>query len=160
MDVPGPPKSDRSVRNPFGVEDVSDPYGPDVRRLAAAVKLSGGSNDRNAEQWAPATVAETGALSGSWFSRWAAGTFGIAVIRVVGDKVFALYTNAAGAMSGKTWILEAVLESDNRLVGRWVQVGNPSDTGPFVGLVVSKERIDGVWNWRGTERWDFRRKFK
>jgi hypothetical protein len=152
---------DSGVRNPFGVEDVLDPYGPDVRRLAAAVRLAGGSDDKNAEQWAPGTVDEgAGGLGGAWFSRWAAGTFGVAMIRVVGDRFFALYTNASGPLSGKTWILEAVLESNNRLVGRWVQVGNPRDTGPFVGLVVNNERIDAIWNWAATERWDFRRKFK
>jgi hypothetical protein len=148
------------VRNPFGVEDVLDPYGPDVRRLAATVTLTGGSRDRNAEQWAPGTVDQgAGGLGGAWFSRWATGTFGVAMIRVVGDRFFALYTNASGPLSGKTWILEAVLEGNNRLVGRWVQVGNPRDTGPFVGLIVDGERIDGVWNWQGNERWDFRRNF-
>jgi hypothetical protein len=150
------------IRNPFGVADVADPYGEDVRRLAATTRLGGGGGDRNAPQWAPrATDDASGELDGEWYSRWAVGTFGIAKIRLVGDRLFALYTDDAGRMAGRTWILEAVREGGgNRLVGRWVQVGNLRDTGPFVGLIVNNERIDGIWNWRGTERWDFRRELK
>ena len=57
-----------------------------------------------------------------------------------------------------TWLLEAVKEGKDRLVGRWVQVGNANDTGPFVGLIVNGERIDGTWS--EDRRWDFRRKLK
>jgi hypothetical protein len=39
-----------------------------------------------------------------------------------------------------------------------VQIGNSRDTGPFVGKVVSPERIDGIWSPRMTDRWDFRRR--
>lgn len=63
-------------------------------------------------------------------------------------------------MTGSTWLLEAAMEPGGRLVGRWVQVGNPRDTGPFIGLIVDEERIDGVWDWSGRSRWDFRRKLQ
>ena len=69
-----------------------------------------------------------------------------------------LYTDDEGRLKGKTWLLEAVKEGKDRLVGRWVQVGNPKDTGPFVGLIVDDERIDGTWG--SDARWDFRRKLK
>jgi hypothetical protein len=149
---------DGGVRNPFGVDDVRDPYGDDIRRFVARVRLSGGGSDRNAPQWAPRAADEaSGELDGNWFSRWAVGTFGGAKIQVIGDRLFALYTDDTGRMAGRTWILEAIRE-DNRLIGRWVQVGNLRDTGPFFGLIVNNERIDGIWNWAGTERWDFRRR--
>ena len=156
----GTQPSGSGVRNPFGVEDVRDPYGDDIRRFVARARLSGGGNDRNAPQWAPrASDGASGELDGDWFSRWAVGTFGGAKIQVIGDRLFALYTDDTGRMAGRTWILEAIRE-DNRLVGRWVQVGNPRDTGPFFGLIVNNERIDGIWNWAGTERWDFRRRLQ
>ncbi len=155
-----PRSFDGGVRNPFGVEDVRDPYGDDIRRFVARARLSGGSSDRNAPQWAPrAANSASGELDGDWFSRWAVGTFGGARIQLIGDRLFALYTDDTGRMAGRTWILEAIRE-DNRLVGRWVQVGNPRDTGPFFGVIVSNERIDGIWNWAGNERWDFRRRLQ
>jgi hypothetical protein len=30
--------------------------------------------------------------------------------------------------------------------------------GPFIGLIVSPERIDGIWSPNVTHRWDFRRR--
>jgi hypothetical protein len=49
--------------------------------------------------------------------------------QVVGDRLFAMYTNSTGRMAGKTWLLEAVIGKDNRLAGRWVQIGDLRDTG-------------------------------
>jgi hypothetical protein len=148
-------------RNPFGVEDVSEPFGLDISQVAGLVHLNGDSGDRNAEQWAPkASPREGVSLEGDWFGRWEFGTAGTAEIRVIGNRLFALYKDYSGIMSGKTWLLEAAMEGNGRLVGRWVQVGNRRDTGPFVGLIVDDERIDGVWSWDGNGRWDFRRKLK
>jgi hypothetical protein len=31
-------------------------------------------------------------------------------------------------------------------------------TGPFISLIVSPERIDGIWSPNVTHRWDFRRR--
>jgi hypothetical protein len=41
-----------------------------------------------------------------------------------------------------------------------VQLGNPRDTGPFIGLIVSPERIHGIWSPRMTDRWDFGRRLQ
>jgi hypothetical protein len=140
-------------RNPFNVEDVQDPYGEDVKKYAAGVKVRGGDKDPNAEQWVKKeTEGKPGSLDGDWSGRWEDGS-GTAKVRVIKDRVFVLYTDG-----NATWLLEAVREGKDRLVGRWVQVGNANDTGPFVGLIVNDERIDGTWG--EGNRWDFRRKIK
>jgi hypothetical protein len=146
-------------RNPFGSPDIVAPDGPDVMQLAARIQMPGGPDDRNAPQWAEdVTTGNRDSLNGVWYSRWESGTSGSATVRVVGDRLYATYTNQSGRMAGKTWLLEAVIGSDNRLAGRWVQIGNARDTGPFIGLIVSPERIDGIWSSRMSNRWDFRRR--
>jgi hypothetical protein len=153
------PIAAQSSRNPFGVADVADPFSPRVQQLAKQVWLKGDASDQNAPQWAPhETQGEGRGLDGEWYGRWAVGTAGSARIKVVGDTLFALYTDHAGSMTGRTWLLEARLLDGGQLVGSWVQVGNPRDTGPFIGRIVDDERIDGVWSWNGRERWDFRRR--
>ena len=148
-----------SQRNPFRVPDIVAADGPDIVELAARVQMPGGPDDRNAPQWAQSIASGNPAsLDGEWYSRWEAGTFGMAKIQVDGDRLFAIFTNSTGRMAGKTWLLEAVIGKDNRLAGRWVQIGNLRDTGPFIGLIASPERIDGVWSERMSDRWDFRRK--
>lgn len=146
-------------RNPFRVPDVAAPDGPDIQQLAARIQMPGDAGDRNAPQWSDAiTPGNPDMLDGEWYSRWEVGTSGFAKIEVIGDRLYALYTNRSGRMAGKTWLLEAVIGPDKRLSGRWEQIGNPRDTGPFIGLIVSPERIDGIWSSRVTDRWDFRRR--
>jgi len=148
-----------SQRNPFRVPDVVAADGPDVMELASRLQMPGGPDDRNAPQWSQSIASgNPESLDGEWYSRWDSGTFGVAKIQVVGDRLFAMYSNSTGRMAGKTWLLEAVIGNDNRLAGRWVQIGNLRDTGPFVGLIVNPERIDGIWSPRMSDRWDFRRK--
>jgi hypothetical protein len=155
-----PPIADAlSSRNPFRVADVPNPDGPDVMQLAARVRMPGGPDDRNAAQWVDEiTPGSADRLDGEWSSRWAAGTSGTAKIEVIGDRLYALFSNRTGRMAGKIWLLEAVIGADNRVAGRWQQIGNARDTGPFIGLVVSAERIDGIWSGRMSDRWDFRRR--
>ena len=153
-----PARAEDKRRNPFDVEDVKDPTADDIKRIAADIKLPGGNTDKNAEQWVKKeTEGKEGALDGDWSGRWSMGS-GIAKVRVVKDRVYVLYTDTEGDLKGRTWLLEAVREGKDRLVGRWAQVGKPEDTGPYVGLIVDNERIDGTWG--GDERWDFRRKMK
>jgi hypothetical protein len=149
----------QETRNPFGVEDLVDPMNPAVQKLAAKVFLPGDADDRNAPQWAPvATMRDGGDLDGEWFGRWASGTAGAARLNVVGDRLFALYTDFAGGMSGRSWLLEAQMLPHGQLIGSWIQVGDANDRGPFVGQIVDGERIDGIWSWDGRHRWDFRRR--
>src|SRR5690348_798581 len=146
-------------RNPFGLPDVISPDGRDVMQLAERIQMPGGPDDRNAPQWSEAvTSGRTDSLDGTWYSRWDAGTSGTATVRVVGDRFYAMYSNLSGRLAGMTWLLEAILLPDNRLAGRWVQIGNSRDTGPFIGKVVSPDRIDGIWSPRMSDRWDFRRR--
>jgi hypothetical protein len=149
----------QEFRNPFGVADVADPASPRILELASRASLPGNGEDRNAEQWAPkATVREGSGLNGEWYGRWAVGTNGKAKIRVVGGRLYALYTESSGSMAGRSWLVEAIMLGNGRLMGSWVQVGVPSDAGPFIGRIVDDERIDGIWSWDGQERWDFRRR--
>jgi hypothetical protein len=144
---------EKKTRNPFGVADVEDPYGDDVKEFAKGVKLAGDDKDKNAEQWVDTeTAGKADSLDGEWSGRWEGGS-GTAKVKVIKDRVYVLYKD-----DNASWILEAVKEGKDRLVGRWVQVGNADDTGPFVGLIVNNERIDGTWG-EGA-RWDFRRKLK
>jgi len=146
-------------RNPFGVPDIVDVAGPDIMRLAARVEMPGGPDDRNAPQWSQSIASGSAAsLDGEWYSRWEDGTFGTAKIQVIGDRLFAVFINQTGRLAGKKWLLEAMIGDDKRLAGRWVQIGNNKDTGPFIGLIVSSERIDGIWSPVMSNRWDFRRK--
>lgn len=158
------------TRNPFGVSDVEDPVGADIRQFAQGNWLTGGKDDRNARQWVTyETEGKPGSLDGEWAGRWEEGK-GPAKIKTVKGRVYVLYTDHEGPLTGRTWLLEAVKEG-NRLLGRWVQVGNPLDTGAFLGLIVDNERIDGAWistfthpseveTFAPSTRWDFRRKLK
>jgi hypothetical protein len=155
------PGAAEPFRNPFGVADVADPVSSEVRQLAERVSLQGDGADQNAEQWAPEATGHGGrGVDGAWYGRWEAGTAGAARIKIGGDRLFALYTDYNGRMAGKTWLIEAQILEKGRLVGSWVQVGDRSDTGPFVGLIVDDERIDGIWSWDGDRRWDFRRRLE
>ena len=139
-------------RNPFELEDVKDPIGDDVKEFAKKIKLEGGKYDKNAEQWVTdETEGKAGSLNGKWEGRWSAGN-GTAEIKVEKDRVFILYSD-----QNAKWLLECAKDG-KKLMGRWVNVANANDTGPFVGLIVGDDRIDGSWG--EDARWDFRRKLK
>jgi len=100
------------TRNPFGVADVNDPVGEDVKEYAKNVKLPGDDKDKNAEQWAAQeTEGKAGSLDGEWFGRWESGN-GTAKVKVIKDRVYILYTDA-----GATWLLECERQKD-KLIGR------------------------------------------
>jgi hypothetical protein len=151
-------KTGAKKRNPFGLPDVKDPNGEDVKEFAKTVQLSGDDKDPNAKQWVPkASKGKANSIEGDWYGRWGAGD-GSAEIKIIKDRVYVFYKEANG-----TWLIDAALVDGKRLVGRYQGYidgkVNESDAGPFVGLVVNNERIDGVWG-TGTSRWDFRRKFE
>ena len=158
------------TRNPFGVDDVVNPLGEDIKKFAEGRQLPGSKDDRNAKQWVTiVTEGKSGSLDGQWSGRWEEG-MGTAKVKMLNDRVYVLYSDQVGRLRGQTWLLEAA-KKGNRLVGRWVQVGNPNDTGAYVGLIVDDERIDGAWistvgspvvgeTFAPNTRWDFRRKLK
>ena len=133
--------------NPFGVKDVPDPDGDDVKTFAEGVKLSGGADDDNAKVWSDNTVKGTAkTLNGEWSSRWNVGSAGTewiagsAEVKSAGDRIYILYKDKT-----RSYLIDARREKD-RLVGRYVRVEQPGDTSPWVGKIVSPERIDGEWS--------------
>jgi hypothetical protein len=154
--VPLPANQDKA-RNPFGVKDVSDPDGDDVKAFAADVKLSGGADDDNAKLWTDKTAkGDPKSLDGEWASRWNGGSAGTdwvdgtANVKSVGDRVYILYKDQGG-----NYLIDARREKKDRLVGRYVNLELPADSSPWVGQIVDHERIDGQWT---MGRWDLRRK--
>jgi hypothetical protein len=143
--------------NPFDVNDVVGTDDEEVKEFAGKVKLTGDDKDANAEQWADkAAGGRTGSLDGVWYSRWNGGgagddwAGGRAIVKTSGDRVYILYLEAT-----MTYLIEARREGKKRLVGRYVNVSEPKETTPWVGVIVDDRRIDGQW---GSGRWDFRRK--
>lgn len=140
-----------TARNPFAVADVPDPTAADVQDFAASIDIPKDATlDENALAWVTVPSNDDG-LAGAWASRWKAGngawTQGVATLRVQGDRVFILYRDAG------TYLVEGIVRGD-RIVGRYVNVNHPSDSSPWVGIIVDPYRIDGYWS-RG--RWDLRR---
>src|SRR5215212_5262752 len=138
------------MRNPFSVEDVPDPLGGDVEDFARGIQVTGdAASDENALAWVtvPAVRGDDG-LAGAWTSRWRIGDGpwrqGVATMHVEGDRAFILYKDEG------SYLIEAAVRGD-RLVGRYVNVNNASDRGPWLGVIVDPYRIDGYWT-RG--RWD------
>ncbi len=145
------------TRNPFGVPDVPDPTGPDVKAFAEQASLPGDDKDKNAEQWVTKeTTGKPGSLEGEWSARWSGGK-GTARVKVVKDRIYILYTEDEGDFKGRRYLVELVRDKD-RVQGRWIDVDSPDTNGPYAGRVVGDERIDGAWG--GGDRWDFRRKLK
>ena len=153
------------TRNPFDVMDVPDPNDQAVLEFATGAKFAGTSEDENATAWtAPSDRDQYGAIEGNWSSRWNGGADptisgdapnkwkqGQAEARIVGDRVYILFSWDSGARKG---MIDAGREGPQRLVGKYINLKNPEIRVPWVGLVVSDQRIDGYWS-RG--RLDFRR---
>jgi hypothetical protein len=149
-------------RNPFGVMDVPNPNDFEVARFAATT-TPGGFADANAEPWGAANESD-GAIEGNWSSRWNGGADpaipedapykwkrGSAELRIIGERVYLLFDWDRGARRG---LIDAMRESPQRLVGKYINLSNPAITRPWVGLIVSDQRIDGCWP---QGRLDFRR---
>jgi hypothetical protein len=149
-------------RNPFGVMDVPNPNDFEVARFAASATL-GAFGDANAEPWGTANESD-GTIEGNWSSRWNGGADpaipddapykwkqGSAEARIIGARVYLLFDWGGGARRG---LIDATRESPERLVGKYINLSNPAITRPWVGLIVSDQRIDGCWP---QGRLDFRR---
>jgi hypothetical protein len=143
-------------RNPFGIDDVADPDGADVKEFAELV-IDGDSDNANAGHWTDDTFpGHPDSLEGEWASRWNGGTAGTewiagtATVKTVGDRVYILHRDRR-----QTFLIDAHRAANNRLVGRHVNVDIPADAFPWVGRIVDSERIDGEW---AHGRFDLRRK--
>ena len=142
-------------RNPFDVANVPDPDGRDVTAFAATATPSGSSSDANAKSWSRSSGEPHPTLEGAWSSRWNGEGFewqqGSGELKVRGDRVYILFDWNDGAGQG---LIEARHQGDDKLVGRYLNLGDQSITRPWVGLIVSNERIDGR---HSGGRIDFRR---
>ena len=149
-------------RNPFGVMDVPNPNDFEVARFAATATL-GAFADANAEPWGTANEGD-GSIEGNWSSRWNGGAdptipgdaadkwkTGPAEARVLGDRIYLRFDWDSGARKG---LIDARHDGSQRLVGKYINLSNPAITRPWIGLIVSEQRIDGRWP---QGRLDFRR---
>ncbi|WP_213288585.1 hypothetical protein [Bradyrhizobium sp. sGM-13] len=158
-------ESDLTTRNPFGVMDVPNPGDDDVMQFARITMPEESATDENARPWSPGDASyQRGRIDGEWSSRWKGAADptipgdapdkwkqGRGEARTVGDRVYLLFDWNAGARRG---LIEARREGPRRLVGKYINLNNPEITVPWVGLVVSDQRIDGYF---AQGRVDFRR---
>jgi hypothetical protein len=155
----------RESRNPFGVMDVPDPNDSEVLAFAAGARLAGTSDDDNAGAWTTQGDRDQHhGIEGNWTSRWNGGADptipgdaankwkqGRAELRAAGDRIYILFDWDQGARRG---LIDAQREGSTRLVGKYINLTDPKITRPWIGLIVSSQRIDGRWS---GGRLDFRR---
>lgn len=152
----------QDIRNPFNVMDVPEPNDREVMEFAARTTLAGAMDDDNAKSWGT-LGAPSDTIEGPWSSRWNGGADptipgdaadnwkqGQAEARTAGERVCLLFTWDGGARRG---LIDAQREG-NRLVGKYINLTDPTITRPWVGLIVDNRRIDGRWT---GGRLDFRR---
>jgi hypothetical protein len=150
------------VRNPFNVTDVPNPNDSEVLAFAAGASLAGNEGDDNAAAWGT-TDGKHDVVEGLWSCRWNGGADptipgdtqdkwkrGRGDVRVVGERVYLLFDWDSGARKG---LIDA-RRAGASLVGKYINLTDPKITRPWIGLIVSNERIDGRWT---GGRLDFRR---
>jgi hypothetical protein len=142
-------------RNPFCVTNVPDPDGPDVAAFAAIATPSGSDSDANAKSWCRSSDEPHQTIEGAWSSRWNGEGFewqpGNGELKVKGDRVYILFDWNEGAGKG---LVDARRQGPDKLIGKYLNLVDPTITRPWVGLIVSNERIDGLHT---AGRIDFRR---
>jgi hypothetical protein len=158
-------EQDRQTRNQFGVMDVPNPNDQEVLEFAAAAKLAGTSDDENAIAWVASSDSnQYDTIEGNWSSRWNGGADptipgdaadkwkqGQAEVTTAHDRIYILFDWDNGARRG---LIDAQREDTTKLVGKYINLTDPKVTRPWIGLIVSNERIDGRWT---GGRLDFRR---
>jgi len=152
------------TRNPFGVMDVPNPNDQEVLEFAAGAPLGGTSDDENATAWTePGDRDQYGTIEGDWSSRWNGGADptipgdaatrwkqGQAEVKAAGDRLFLLFDWNNGARRG---LIDARRDGAS-LIGKYINLTDPKIVRPWVGSIVSNQRIDGRWS---GGRLDFRR---
>ena len=152
-------------RNPFGVMDVPAPNDKDVIQFARTATLQGADNDDNAGNWSPVdSYGQQHSILGNWSSRWNGGADptipgdtpdqwkqGRAEVRIANGRVYLYFDWDSGKRKG---LIDAKREGSQRLVGKYINLGNPEITRPWVGRIVDDRRIDGRFP---EGRLDFRR---
>jgi hypothetical protein len=146
------------VENPFGVMDVPNAFDADVVAFAETASLDGTADDDNAAAWAGRPI------EGVWQSRWRGAADptiagdapdkwkqGAGEVGVANGRVYLKFDWNGGLRKG---LIEARREGANRLVGKYINLTAPQITRPWIGLIVSNDRIDGRFP---EGRLDFRR---
>jgi hypothetical protein len=142
------------IANPFGLMDVPLPFDAEVMSFAAKTALAGAPDDDNAKAWTGAPPGGSRAMiEGPWNSSWngaadptiagdAAGKWkeGAGEVKVVGEHVYLKFGWNGGIREG---LIEAKREGAKGLIGKYINLSNPEITRPWIGLIVSKDRIDG-----------------
>jgi hypothetical protein len=152
------------TRNPFDVMDVPNPNDQEVLEFATRTKLAGTPDDENAKAWATGDRDHPDSIEGNWSSRWNGGAdptipgdaankwkVGRTEVRASGDRLYLLFDWDSGARKG---LIDARRDGKTRLVGKYINLTDPKVTRPWIGLIVSNQRIDGQWT---GGRLDFRR---
>ena len=153
---------EQKSRNPFNVTDVPAPNDPEVVAFAAGAARAGTPNDDNAKSWS-ALGGQPGTIEGHWSSRWNGGADptipgdaadkwkqGPAEVKTIEDRAYLFFTWDDGARKG----LIDTRREGARLTGKYINLTDPAITRPWIGLIVSNQRIDGRWT---GGRLDFRR---
>jgi hypothetical protein len=136
--------------------DVPNPDDQEVREFAGGAQLAGASDDENAKAWTTASDRNPhDTIEGNWSSRWNGGADptipgdakdkwkdGPAEVRAAKDRVYLRFDWDHGARKG---LIDARREGPTRLVGKYINLTDPKITRPWIGLIVSNERIDGRW---------------
>lgn len=156
------PIFDESVaRNPFGLTDVNKPFVVKYKEFWQTTRLRGGAKDDNAAVWGDIVLPAAADITGRWSARWKSfggddWRTGEAIIKVKDDRTFILYRDAGGRylFELRTQKPGTTEQPGHRLIGRYVNLADEEDNGPWVGLVVGNDRIDGKWE---NGRWDLRR---
>ena len=151
------------IRNPFGTMDVPAPGDTEVMNYAINAALAGDAADGNAAPWG-SVAASSDPIEGTWASRWNGGADptiagdtpeawkqGRAEVRVAGERIYLRFDWDNGRRHG---LIDAVRDSGNGLIGKYINLTNPAIMRPWIGLVVDTTRIDGCFP---NGRLDFRR---
>lgn len=143
----------KGARNPFGYKDIEEPFDSSVKKYIQEIKQRSERRDPNAEEWAESSEKKWSSYEGEWACRWKEGdgrwNGGRAWFSTTEKTTFVIYTDGSNE-----YLMELRQISGNRLVGKYENIHDSSDSGPWLGHLRSKERIDGFWP---GGRWDLRR---
>jgi hypothetical protein len=134
--------------------DVPDPNDQEVLEFAADATVAGAPDDDNAKSRpTPSDRNQFSTIEGIWSSRWNGGADptipgdaankwkqGQAEVRAAGDRIYILFDWDNGARRG---LIDARRNGTARLVGKYINLTNPKVIRPWIGLIVSNQRIDG-----------------
>jgi len=148
-------EGDHKTRNPFGFKDVLHLKDEASENFLRITKPKPSKQDPNAQQWNEAVlIGDDGSMNGEWQSRWREGEgkwhSGRAWVVKASKHVYISYRD-----EGAHYLMELKRLSQNRYGGSYMNMDDSSDTGRWLGLYVSPERIDGYFP---GGRWDLRRK--